>query len=66
MKSINNTECLIDGEIVPYDMCSCNELEVAKEFLKKKFEYIGSTITYFINGEENTSKKLYHYFKYKV
>ena len=57
------TQCLLDGKIVYYDACSSGNLEDAKDFYKKNFEYIGSGYIYYINDVNNTSDKLHHFFK---
>lgn len=68
MHSLSNskTECLINNKVIVYDACSSNDsLDKAKKFYKNKFEYIGSSNTYYINGRKNISEKLHHFFKRK-
>jgi hypothetical protein len=56
-------ECLIEGQKVPYDVCSSNPLKEAKEALKHAFpHYVGSGHILFINGTKQESKELYHFF----
>lgn len=54
-------ECLIDGKVVNYDVCSTQPLKEAIEFYKN-WKHIGSGFTYLINGVENVSKDLRHFF----
>jgi len=56
------TECLIDAKKVKYDACSSGELKQAIVFYRNKFKYIGSSDTYFLDGVENTDKKVHHFF----
>jgi hypothetical protein len=59
----HKTEFLFEGNKIPYDACSTNELEKAKEFYKDVFSYIGSGYTYFINDRKYTSTELCHFFR---
>jgi len=55
-------ECLIDDKIVRYDVCAESSLEQAKEYYGKKYKYIGSSHTYYLNKHENKSILLHHFF----
>lgn len=60
--SKTKTQCLLDEKIVPYDACSSNNLEKAKDYYKNNYKYIGSGYTFFINDVKSVSEKLYHFF----
>jgi hypothetical protein len=56
-------ECIIDGKVMPYDACASSmPLESAIEAYKGKYDYIGSSYEYRINGVDCTSNVLYHFF----
>lgn len=56
-------ECLINGQRQVYDACSSNTLAKAEEYyVPLGYKYIGSSNTYFINGTENKSKHILHFF----
>jgi len=56
-------ECLINGQRQVYDACSSRTLAEAEDYyVPLGFKYIGSSNTYFINGTENTSKDILHFF----
>jgi hypothetical protein len=57
------TEAMIAGQRVPYDACSSNTLESAKEFYGRAFEYIGSGYVLFIDGTRNEFPELHHFFR---
>lgn len=57
-------ECLIKGNAVAYDACSTSMLYKARGFYNPEiFKYIGSGRTYYINGTENKSKRVHHFFR---
>lgn len=56
-------ECLINGQKQVYDACSSHTLAEAEEYYGPLgYKYIGSSNTYFINGTENKSKDILHFF----
>ena len=57
-------EVLLNGKKVEYDIKGRgNLLEAKKDY--NRYIYIGSSHIYYINGTENLSKELGHYFKRK-
>lgn len=56
------TECLIDGVKQPYDRCAESSKVESDACYKDRFKYIGSSYIYFINGHQNTSKNLHHFY----
>jgi hypothetical protein len=57
-------ECLINGEIIKYDVCTISPLEQSKSVFKKKYpKYVGSGYTYYVDGVKNKSDVLVHFFR---
>lgn len=55
-------ECLLNGVMHNYDVCSTSSLKEAKNYYGDRFTHIGSSCIYFINGTKNTSEKMIHFF----
>lgn len=54
--------CIANGEIKIFHACAEDPLEEAKEFYCENFEYIGSGKTFWIDGVDQTSDKIMHFF----
>lgn len=59
---VTKRECLINGKKIKYDRCSGNTKEDADVYYGDKYEYIGSSNTYYINNTENIAKGLIHFY----
>ena len=55
-------EIIEKGKKAEYDICSENHITELKG-LFKKFKYVGSGDTFFINNQKFKSKKIKHFFK---
>lgn len=58
---IVRVECLINNEVVAYDMCGKGSKEKLDED-HPSFKYIGSSHTILINGVENIQRELTHFY----
>lgn len=55
-------KCVINGEILDYDVCNAGSLQKAKDYYVN-FKYIGTGIIYSINGQViKSGNEIVHFF----
>ena len=60
-----HNQCLINGQIIDYDVCGSKSLEDTKSFYGDNYEYIGSSFTTYHDGVKNEWDELHHFFNIK-